>query len=75
MAVYLVHEPTIFWINCAIYGPDLMPLEDKLRGFRLPFWAVPIHVIISVVLGVILTLYVEDPARKKLTKWWKVKKI
>ena len=58
-----------------IYGPDLMPLEGKIRGFRLPLWAVPIHVIISIVLGVILTLYVEDPARKKLTKWWKVKKI
>ena len=75
MAIYLVHEPAIFWITCAIYGSDLMPLEDKIRGFRLPLWAVPIHVIISIVLGVILTLYVEDPARKNLTKWWKVKKI
>ena len=73
MAIYLVHEPTIFWINCIIYGPNLMsPMEGESN---MPLWAVPIHVIISIIFGILLTLYVEDPARKKLSQWWNVKKI
>ena len=73
MATYLVHEPTIFWINCVIYGP--FPMSAKPEHFKLPLWAVPIHVIISILLGILLTLYIEEPARKRLNQWWKVKKM
>ena len=66
MAVYLVHEPTIFWMNFAIYGP----FEEKKPAWaKLPLWAVPIHVVISLILGTVLTLYLEEPARKKLKQW------
>ena len=73
MSLYLVHMPTIFWINCAIIGP--FPMSIKPAEIKLPIWAIPIHVIISVILGIILTLYVEEPARKKFNQWWKIKKI
>ena len=72
MAIYLVHEPTIFWINCIIYGPFQ---KAKPGEFNLPLWAVPIHVVVSIILGILLTLYIEEPARKKLNQWWKVKKM
>ena len=50
-------------------------MSAKPKELKLPLWAVPIHVIISIILGILLTLYIEEPARKKLNQWWKVKKI
>ena len=66
MALYLVHEPTIFWINLAIYGPFE---EHKPKDLKLPLWAVPIHLVISLLLGTVLTLYLEEPVRKRLKNW------
>ena len=73
MSIYLVHVPTILWINCAIIGP--FPMSIKPAEINLPLWAIPIHILISVILGIVLTLYIEEPARKKLNKWWKIKKM
>ena len=50
----------------------MSPMEGESN---MPLWAVPIHIIISIIFGILLTLYVEDPARKKLNQWWNVKKI
>ena len=69
MALYLVHEPTIYWINCINYGPYEDGKPEDFEG--LPPWAIPIHIVVSVILGMLLTLYLEDPARKKLNKWLK----
>ena len=66
MAVYLVHEPTIFWLNCIIYGP----FEEKKPDWaKLPMWAIPIHIVVSIILGIGLTLLLEEPVRKKLKQW------
>ena len=50
-------------------------MSIKPAEINLPLWAIPIHISISVILGIILTLYIEEPARKKLNQRWKIKKI
>ena len=35
-----------------------------------PIWTVPIHIILSLIFASILTIYVEEPARKWLKTVW-----
>ena len=35
----------------------------------LPLWTVPIHIILSLSCGILITIFIEDPARKTLKKW------
>ena len=35
----------------------------------LPLWTVPIHLILSLIFGILITIFIEEPARKKLKKW------
>ena len=34
-------------------------------------WAIPVHIVVSLVLGTGLTLLLEEPARKRLRQWKK----
>lgn len=65
MALYLVHEPLIFWINFVYFGMS----EEKLTLRMMPNWGVFVHVPISLIAGTVLTLFVGEPARKKLKEW------
>jgi peptidoglycan/LPS O-acetylase OafA/YrhL len=82
MAIYLVHHPTIYYVvwfhNCytrGVCGPVDVPTADDgndhvinayLRDLTLPFWAVPIVVLISIPLAALLYYFVEEPGRKFL---------
>ena len=66
MALYLVHVPVMHWICVSIYGPTLQPKPEYQRW--PPLWTIPIQIIISVILGTALTIFLEEPAKKKLRK-------
>ena len=80
MAVYLVHYPLILWLLLAIHGGPVEWVEggDEINGYRrmnplgfhdyLPGWAIPINFTVSIIIGYLLTLLVEDPARKLLQR-------
>ena len=70
MSLYLFHLPLIFYIVVIFVmanGPE--NLELKEMGTINPVWTIPIHFILSLIFGTLLTFYVEDPARKWLTNW------
>ena len=69
MALYLIHEPILYWINFCTYGKVDWPDDKKPSHVKLKLWAVPIHVLISLIFGTILTFYLEEPSRKKLKQW------
>ena len=43
-----------------------------IPGIKMPVWAIPIHLFMSIIIGILLTLFLEEPARvffkKYLTK-------
>ena len=73
MSLYLVHEPIIYYINWFLYGSvkwvegngDNLVKPDYVK---MPIHFVPVHICISLLLGTFLTLCIEEPARKFLTK-------
>ena len=68
ISLYLIHKPLINWLKLIIYGP--VEWEDgKNPGLKMPAWAIPIHLVISMIFGVLLTLLIEEPARKFLGKF------
>ena len=69
MALYLIHEPILFWINFCTYGKVDWPDDKKPSHVKLPLWAIPIHVLISLIFATILTFYLEEPLRRKLKQW------
>ena len=66
MSLYLTHEPLIYWLKLAIYGP-VGPNEGT--NLTLPNWAIPIHITISMIFGILLTLFIAEPAREFLKKF------
>ena len=71
MALYLSHELVIYWINWIIYGTFNWPMH---RVIRQPMWAIPIHILISLVIGILLTWFFEDPMRRWLKQQGKEKR-
>ena len=65
MSLYLIHEPLIYWIKLIVHGPAKW-IDGKNPGLTMPIWAIPIHVLISLVFGTLLTIFLEEPARKFL---------
>ena len=65
MSLYLIHEPLIYWIKLIVHGPAEW-IDGKNPGLTMPIWAIPIHVLISLVFGTLLTIFLEEPARKFL---------
>ena len=66
MALYLVHMPVMEWIKLAIYGPFFEPRPSYTR--QLPSWSIPIQIIVSIILAAALTIFLEEPAKKRLKK-------
>mgnify|MGYP001398630539 CR=1 FL=1 len=60
MAMYLIHEPVINWINFSVYGPA----PQGVSGHIFPAIAIPFHISVSIILATLLTLYLEEPVRK-----------
>ena len=67
MSLYLIHEPLIYWIKLIIHGPAEW-IDGKNPGLIMPSWAIPIHALISLVFGTVMTIFLEEPARKFLKK-------
>ena len=65
MALYLIHLLLIDLLKLLIHGP-VEWIDGKNPRILLPAWGIPIHLIISLVFAILLTLFVEDPARKFL---------
>ena len=65
MALYLVHESVVFWINLCYFGP-VGQNDPKPEWIKLQVWGIPIAILLSLGLATILTIFLEDPARKKL---------
>ena len=65
MSLYLIHELMIYWLKFIIYGAVEWK-DGENPGLKMPAWAIPIHLVISLIIGVLLTLFIEDPARKFL---------
>ena len=68
MAIYLVHEPLREWMKVIINGGYKEWKDGKKPGIVFPPWAIPIHSIISIFVAMLLTLYVEEPARRYFKK-------
>ena len=75
MSLYLVHEPIIYYINWVYFGSvKWLKDEDSPTNFakpdyvKMPTQYVPVHICISLLAGIFLTLCIEEPARKFLTK-------
>ena len=65
MALYLVHESVVFWINLCYFGP-VGQNDPKPEWIKLQVWGIPIAILLSLGFATILTIFLEDPARKKL---------
>merc|ERR1711951_270456 len=62
--VYLIHFPVHQYISYIAYGEsNLTEIEGE---FYIPIWCIPIMWIISVILGILLNQFIEEPLRKKL---------
>ena len=68
MALYLIHFLLIDLLKLIIYGPYEW-VDGKAPNVRLPVWGIPIHLGISLISGIILTLFIEDPARNFLKSY------
>jgi len=75
MSLYLVHEPIIYYINWVYFGSvKWLKDEDSPTNFakpdyvKMPTQYVPVHICISLLAGIFLTLCIEEPARKFPTK-------
>ena len=62
MALYLIHLLLLDLLKLFIYGP-VEWVDGKNPGLRLPAWGIPIHLVLSLTFGILLTLFLEDPAR------------
>merc|ERR1711972_527357 len=57
-AVYLIHLPVHQYISYIAYGDS----DD----IYIPIWCIPIMWIISIILGILLNRFIEEPLRKRL---------
>jgi len=58
--VYLIHFLVIQYISYIAYG------ETAVDASFIPIWCIPVMWIISVILGILLNRFIEEPLRKKL---------
>ena len=71
MALYLSHTILINVIKLFIYGPVALKNGEHIQHNpkqKMPPWAIPIHLVISLILSILLTFYIEEPARKFFSK-------
>merc|ERR1712053_31374 len=58
--VYLIHLPVHQYISYIAYG------QSAAESLYIPIWCIPVMWIISVILGILLNRFIEEPLRKKL---------
>merc|ERR1719242_1430138 len=58
--VYLIHMPVHQYISYIAYG------ESSAESLYIPIWCIPVVWIISIILGILLNRFIEEPLRKKL---------
>ena len=68
MALYLSHTIVINVIKLFIYGPVALKTGEHSPIPKMPPWAIPIHLAISLILSILLTFYIEEPTRKFFSK-------
>ena len=70
MSLYLFHFPLILYISgIFFYANGQENLTPKEFMNINPVWTIPIHFLLSLIFGTLLTFYVEDPARNRFKKW------
>ena len=70
MSLYLIHEPVVFYIRFFMHGVWNWEDAEGMEGPPpSPIWTVPIHVILSLCFGTLITIYIEEPARKILKEY------
>ena len=74
MALYLIHEPLIYYIRVCFHGIWNWAEHENKGPDPSPNWTIIIHIIISLIFGTLLTIYLEEPARKILKNWWEKRK-
>ena len=64
LSLYLVHGILIDWLKFISYGPQV----DRWKNpeFNMPIWEIPIHLVLSLILATIITIFIEEPAQKCL---------
>ena len=69
MSIYLFHFPLILYISgIFVYNQNNLDTKE-INMYINPEWTIPIHFLLTLIFGTLLTIYVEDPARKRLNKW------
>merc|ERR550532_3166410 len=58
--VYLIHMPVHQYISYIAYG------ESAAESLYIPIWCIPVMWSISIILGILLNRFIEEPLRKKL---------
>jgi len=58
--VYLIHFPVHQCISYIAYG------ESAAESLYIPIWCIPVMWIISIILGILLNRFIEEPLRKRL---------
>ena len=71
MALYLIHEPVIFYIRLCFYGVWYWPESEfgPQSPPPSPAWTILYHMVISIILASLLTIFIEEPVRKMLKSW------
>ena len=70
MAMYLIHDPVAKWIVYFAYGS--FP-HGKPGYVKFPPTAIPFHISTSIILASLITLFFEEPLKRKLSGLMKSK--
>ena len=68
MALYLSHPILINVIKLFVYGPITLQNGEDNPKQKMPSWAIPIHLVMSLSVSTLLTYIIEEPARKFFSK-------
>ena len=65
MALYLIHCPLIYWIKVALFDEIGLAVVGKEPEIEFPPWpAIPLHISSSLIFATLLTIFLEEPARR-----------
>ena len=65
MTLYLVHCPLIYWIKVGLFGEVGLAVVGGDPEVPFPAWpAIPLHITSSLLCATVLTIFLEEPARK-----------
>ena len=65
MALYLIHCPLIYWIKVFLFDEIGLAVVGKEPEVPFPAWpAIPLHILSSLLSATLLTIFLEEPARR-----------